>query len=90
MIYYFIIEDLLNLYLQKNFHRLEDSSSFICKRKIASTLTLLGGCFAATNIKLCESLPEGFLTWVEALPKSISTDLTQFLLTYLVLLYIQR
>ena len=27
-----------------------DELRFICKRKIASTLTFLGGCFAATNI----------------------------------------
>ena len=28
MIYYFIIEDLLNLYLQKNFHRLEETLTY--------------------------------------------------------------
>ena len=39
------------------------------KRKIASTLTFLGGCFAATDIKLCGSLPEAFLTRAEDLPK---------------------
>ena len=49
--------------------RLSTKVSFLRKRKIASTLTFLGGCFAATDIKLCGSLPEAFLTRAEDLPK---------------------